>query len=230
MAFKRKIINSQKTVGKKLKEARRKQKLTLEQAEETTKVRSKYLAAIEADRWREFPSRVYVLGFVKRYSEYLGLNSREILSEFNREFGSSPQIFTPRSRSEKPVERVIITPRLVIGIFIVIFVAGIIGYIVYSVNKFSKPPQIEITAPTAEIVDKKDIVIEGNTSDTAIVEINSQLVNVDDKGHFSQPVELTPGVNYFEVRSKSRLGEESTKVLKILYELNKVEASLSPTS
>ena len=221
MVFKHRKIETQKTVGRRLKEARRKKKLTIEKVEEATKVRAKYLEAIESDRWKQFPSFVYILGFVRRYSDFLGLDSREITDEFKREFGSTRRIYPLKSPKEKlTANRLIITPRLVLAIVAIAVVALVVGYIVYSVEKFSRAPQLEVTFPKTEVVEQKDIVIEGNTLSTAIVEINNQLVSVDDAGHFSQAVELTPGVNFYEIRSKSRLGKETTKVLKILYEVN----------
>jgi len=221
VAFRHKKIETQKTVGRRLKEARRKKRLSIEQVEEATKVRAKYLEAIEADHWKQFPSFIYVLGFVRRYSDFLGLDSRKIAEEFKREFGHTPRAFPLKSQREKlVVNRLIITPRLVLGIAAIAVVVLIVGYIIYSVEKFSRAPQLEVTFPQTEVVTQKDIVIEGNTSSTAIVEINNQLVSVDDAGHFSQAVELTLGVNFYEIKSKSRLGKESTKVLKILYEAN----------
>ena len=221
MVFKHRKIETQKTVGRRLKEARRKKKLTIEKVEEATKVRAKYLEAIESDRWKQFPSFVYILGFVRRYSDFLGLDSEDITDEFKREFGTTRRIFPLKSQKEKlTANRLIITPKLVLGVVAIAVVALVVGYIIYSVEKFSRAPQLEVTFPKTEIVEQKDIVIEGNTLSTAIVEINNQLVSVDDTGHFTQAVELTPGVNFYEIRSKSRLGKETTKVLKILYEVN----------
>ncbi len=218
MAFKRKTIATYKTVGKRLKEARRKLELSLEEAEEATKVRSKYLSAIEADRWRDFPSRVYVLGFVRRYSEFLKLDAQKIISDFNSEFGENPRIFSRHQRGFEKSAPFIITPRVIASAAIIVFILVLVGYIIYSVNKFSKPPQITISSPVQEIVSQKNTVIEGKTEATAAVEINNQSVNVDDAGRFTQAVELTAGVNYYEIRAKNRLGRESTKVVKILYE------------
>ena len=223
VAFKTKKITSAKTVGAKLRIARKKKKLTIEQVEEGTKVRAKYIEAIESDRWREFPSRIYVLGYVRRYAEYLKLDGKKILSEFEAEFGRSWQ--RPKKRSTRRVafENVIITPKLIISVLVFIIIAGLIFYIVFSISKFSRPPDINIILPKEEVVSDKSIMIEGKTLETAIVEINSQLVNVDDGGNFSQKVELIEGLNIFEIKAKNRLGKESNKSLKVIYQTKKMK-------
>ena len=221
MAFRRKTILSEKTVGKRLRDARRKQHLTLEQAEEATKVRAKYLAAIEKDQWNKFPSRVYVIGFVKSYSQFLNLDSRQIVEEYKREFTEPQRTFTPSQIKEGIFSRLVITPKLLFGVLIGVSVLAAVGYVGYSINRFSKPPQIEISSPKSDSSDNKSLLVEGKTDETANVEINSQPVDVDDSGRFSQTVELVPGVNFFEIKAKSRLGREATKVVKVLYEEKK---------
>jgi len=221
VAFKTKKIITPRTVGSKLKLARKRKKLTIEQAEEGTKVRAKYLKAIEGDDWREFPSRIYVLGYVRRYAEYLDLESNKILSEFEAEFGRSwhgPKI---KKTKKRLFENVVITPKLIIGVLAFIFIFALVSYIVFSINKFSRPPEVTIIHPVEEVVLDKNILIEGKTLETAIVEINSQLVNVSDDGAFSQKVELIEGLNIFEIKAKNRLGKESYKSLKVIYQPKK---------
>lgn len=221
MPFKTKKIVSSDTVGSRLARARKKLKLTIEQAEEKTKVRSKYLRAIESDDWKSFPSRIYVLGFVRRYSEALGLDSQEILNEFKRQFDNftlSRELETISKRNVVKQPSVIITPKLIYTVLAVTLVVFVIGYMVYAVSKFSKPPIIEITSPKEETVAQKDIVIEGKTTPNAIIEINGQAANVEDSGLFIQKVQLEEGVNIFEIKAKSRLGKEKAKIIRVLYQ------------
>lgn len=217
MAFKRKIIKTQQqTVGTKLKAARRKMDLTLEQAEEATKIRQKYLKAIESDNWNEFPSRIYVYGFIKKYAEFLELEGNKVLEEFKAEFGQNRPNFTPR-KQESILDRIVITPKFIIWLLVTVLVAFALGYVGFSAQKISRPPEIEILSPKEDVSTAKEIIIEGKTLDTAVVEINNQLVNVDDKGYFQQKTVLNEGVNIFEIVAKSRIGKEQLKTLKILY-------------
>lgn len=216
MAFRRKKISQGRTVGSRLRCARKKQKITLEQAEEETKIRIKYLQAIEADNWHLFPNRVYVLGFIRRYARFVGLDEEKILKEFKREFGEF-KLLAKRSRQPRLVDQIIITPKLLLVTISTIAVIALVGYIIFSARSISKPPTIEILAPVSETLQQKEIKIEGKTNPTAVVEINNQLVSVDNNGYFSQRVVLTAGVNNFNIVAKNRLGRQSQKELKLFY-------------
>lgn len=233
MPFKTKKIVSSDTVGSKLARARKKLKLNVEQVEEKTKVRSKYLRAIEADDWKSFPSRIYVLGFVRRYSEVLGLDSSEILSEFKQQFDNftlSRELETISKRNIAKQPGIIITPKLIYAVLAIALVVFVIGYMVYAVRKFSTPPMIDISSPKEEAVSQKEIVIEGKTTANAIIEINGQAANVEDSGSFVQKVQLEEGVNIFEIKAKSRLGKEKAKIIRVLYQPTQPNQSqISPT-
>ncbi len=217
MIFKRKKIASGTTLGGRLYGARKRKRITLGKVEQITHIRIKYLEALEKDDLNAFPSRIYALGYARRYGEFLGFETKKIDDDFRDEFGSA-STFTPKGHQRKTfLPRLLLTPRLIIGIVIFLVVAGIIGYIGISISRLSQPPNIEITSPSEEAVAIPLVKIEGKTSDTAVVEINGQLVSVDNNGQFSQQVELVSGVNTFEISAKNRLGRESRETLKILY-------------
>lgn len=69
-------------IGKKLREARENKSVSLEEAEEKTKIRQFYLESLENDEFDNLPGKVYALGFLKKYAEYLGLPSQEFAEEF----------------------------------------------------------------------------------------------------------------------------------------------------
>lgn len=217
MAFKRRKIRTGQTLGGLIKGHRRKNKITLEQAEEDTKIRFKYLKAIEEDDWGKFSSRVYALGFVRRYCDYLGLSGKEIVEEYNGEFAriQSP---TAKIKPKKNLNNFTLTPKLLISTLAILAVAFIIGYIAYSVNTLSRAPFIDIISPVEDSTNQKSIAIEGKTLDTATVEINGRSIGVDDNGFFTQKVELDDGLNVFEVKSTSRLGKQSTKLIKLYFQ------------
>ena len=221
-AFRRRKINLPKTVGARLKKERRRQKLTLDDVEEATKIRLRYLKALEADHFDQFPPLVYMLGFVRRYTKFLALEDDEIAEQFRQEHKKfAGEKLTLGITDEPKVSRIIVTPKVVIGVVATLLILTVVGYIIFSVNKLSQPPTIEIISPVAPTTNEKNLAIEGKTLSTATVEINNQTVNVDDRGYFVQKVELSSGINIFEVKSKSRLGKESTEVLRILYGENK---------
>lgn len=67
-------------LGKKLKEARLSRNLDLDQISRETNITRRYLEALEDEDFTVFPGEPYLLGFLRNYAEYLGLNSTELLS------------------------------------------------------------------------------------------------------------------------------------------------------
>ncbi|MCY0876391.1 MAG: DUF4115 domain-containing protein [Firmicutes bacterium] len=65
-------------LGDLLRRAREQQNLTVAQAVEATKVRARYLLAIESGDLSVLPGKVYARGFVRSYADYLGLGGQEL--------------------------------------------------------------------------------------------------------------------------------------------------------
>ena len=72
-------------VGSKLRETREAKNLTLKDVEQATNIRRKYLEALEAGEYEVLPGEVYVKGFIRNYSECLGLNPEELLALYKNE-------------------------------------------------------------------------------------------------------------------------------------------------
>jgi len=73
-------------IGGRLKEARRASGLTLEAVEEKTKIRRKYIKAMEEERFEVLPGPVYAKAFLKNYAKFLELDPNEILEVYNQQF------------------------------------------------------------------------------------------------------------------------------------------------
>ena len=76
-------------IGNTLKSARESLGMSMELAEERTKIRRKYLEAMEDERFDVLPGRVYVKGFLKNYASFLGLDPKPLLMAF--EENSAPE-------------------------------------------------------------------------------------------------------------------------------------------
>jgi cytoskeleton protein RodZ len=74
-------------IGQTLREARVRRKLTLQQAEDDTKIRVKYLQAMENEDFDVMPGVTYVKGFLRTYSTYLGLDADVIIDEYRSRTG-----------------------------------------------------------------------------------------------------------------------------------------------
>lgn len=74
-------------IGPALREARLSQGKSVEEASRETRIRTDYLQALEQEDYDELRGDVYVRGFLRTYSSYLGLNADHLLERYNREFG-----------------------------------------------------------------------------------------------------------------------------------------------
>lgn len=71
-------------IGASLEEARNRLGLSVQDAAERTKIRAKYLAALEAEDWTALPSPAYAKGFLRTYARTLGLDPDPFVDEYRR--------------------------------------------------------------------------------------------------------------------------------------------------
>lgn len=210
---------SDRTLGEKLRALRKRQHLTLEKAENETKVRAKYLDALERGAYGELPADVYVLGFLAKYAEFLGASKNDLTSLYHSERGTSgaPSNIAPEIRLKE--KKAYLTPKIVVLFLVFLGAVGFVGYIFYAIEHFTAPPNLEIQSPSAETVIHQDRVeVVGKTDEGASLKINDQVVFLDDKGNFKETVKLQTGLNNIEVRATNRVKKETVKVIKILAE------------
>ena len=69
-------------IGDRLRQAREKKGLTIEQAQKQTRIHSTVLSALEDGRCDDILTPNYVKSFLKEYSNYLGFDHRAIVSEY----------------------------------------------------------------------------------------------------------------------------------------------------
>jgi len=69
-------------IGSTLREARMRAGIDISEIEAETKIRAKYLRALENEEWDLLPGPTYVKSFLKTYAEVLGLDARLLVEEF----------------------------------------------------------------------------------------------------------------------------------------------------
>jgi len=105
-------------VGNKLREARGRRKLSLEEVEEATKIRGRYLQAIEDDDWEALPSDTYARAFIRTYAVLVGLDGDRLAEEQRQAQGAArpgerlPRV-DPKPRPVARRSRRRVPPRLV---------------------------------------------------------------------------------------------------------------------
>lgn len=72
-------------IGAALREARTRARIEIAQMETQTKIRAKYLRALENEEWELLPGPTYVKSFLKTYGDMLGLEGRQLVADYKRE-------------------------------------------------------------------------------------------------------------------------------------------------
>ena len=71
-------------IGQALREARARRGIELSEVERVTKIRIKFLRAMEEDRWEALPAPVYTRSFLSTYARFLDLDDKPLVDAYNR--------------------------------------------------------------------------------------------------------------------------------------------------
>jgi cytoskeleton protein RodZ len=194
-------------LGETLRAQREKKGITLEQAASDTRIREKFLKALEDSDYQTLPGTVYTKGFLRNYAEYLELPSEELVVQFHQERDQpdAPRTFKPLN----PIARrsLIFTPAVFIPVVVLAGIVLFVSYLYYQFVSFAVPPRIEITEPASDaIAQSADFVVRGRTvpDGRVTVQVFPGPLTIADihpnaDGTFSVNVQLNPGSNHIEV-------------------------------
>lgn len=92
-------------IGEKLRSAREAKGLSIEDIEKATKIQSRYLTAIEQNDFDKLPGDFYVRAFIRQYAQIVGLDGKELLSEYHQDVPESkPDEYVENSIDNKSEE------------------------------------------------------------------------------------------------------------------------------
>ncbi|MEK9155910.1 MAG: helix-turn-helix domain-containing protein [Patescibacteria group bacterium] len=226
--FSTRKIASFDSLGERLKKAREEKGVSLVEAEGATKVRAKFLAALENGNWEILPQRVYTRGFLLAYIRFLSLSFQKTIPLFEHEANNfalkeSRSLVYNQSIREN---RVLITPKLLAYSAVSLFVVLMFSYIIYQVAGFTGSPELKIIKPNNNILVEIDTVeLEGLTDNDSFITINDERVPVTGEGKFALPLKLHRGVNVISIRATNKAKKESTATYTIEYQPKTAAAS-----
>ncbi len=131
-------------------------KIDINEVETRTKIRAKYLRAIENEEWGLLPGDVYVKSFLRTYSEYLGLDSRQLIDDYKRRYerpsDNELRPITPlgreRERHRQP-RGPLIPPWVLIGVVLVGIVVALYFLGIKGKGGNTTPATTQATTPPA---------------------------------------------------------------------------------
>ncbi len=119
-------------IGNSLREARVRRGVDFGEAELATKIRGKYLRALEEEQFSLLPAQTYVKGFLRTYAEYLGLDGQLYVDEYNSRFVSGEEheprarrsTAAPPRRNRRVETNVVLIALAVIGVLTVVVISA----------------------------------------------------------------------------------------------------------
>lgn len=213
-------------VGDVLQQARERKGVDLYRAERDTKIRLRYLSALEDGDYLELPAPVYTKGFLRNYALYLGLEPDDILERWRDEMerqrtATRVAVAPPPMPIVEPGgRRLHITPSMVVAGLVGLVILMFVGYIGIQLLRFAEITPIKITNPVDVFsqVDASSITLAGTSSPGAQVHITgpggqAYDQRADDDGGWAQEVTLAHGQNDFTiVATDPATGRESKAI------------------
>jgi len=213
---------SMKTVGRILFEARKRKGIKLKIVAEATKIRPRFLKAIETNDFAKLPSSLAAHGFIKNYADFLGVPPKFALAVFRRDFASDEKgKIVPRGLV-KPLDspKFFTSPRVGLYLVTVVFIVGILFYLLFQYSSLIRGPFLEVDSPEKQAEVLTDPVgVAGRTEPDATVKVNGGLINVFPDGHFYTTVSLRIGKNLIVIEAANKMGKIKRVVREVFQEL-----------
>ena len=201
------------TVGEIFYNARTSKKLTFEQVEATTRIRSKFIDALEKNQFDKLPPGTFTKGFIKNYAAFLGLPQDEMLAFYRRQVNEEKVTVLPRGRTNALVKRFSLTPQRFTAISIGLLLVAFFSYLIFSYFQFAGSPALTVTLPTNNFVTQQDTVeVMGKTDPDATLLINNQPVQTSENGSFDVKIDLQPGLNTLTITATNKFKRQTTVV------------------
>lgn len=148
-------------LGPIFRDARMKSDKTIDDAVRETKIAKKYLTAIENEDFDIFPGETYLIGFLRNYAQFLGLDPDEMVIKY-RDYKIQEQPAPIEQLTARPRN----TRRNILLVFVILIVAGAASYIIFGgrdkeeadkKKRELKQEEAEVSAP---VEGKREIVFE----------------------------------------------------------------------
>jgi cytoskeleton protein RodZ len=125
-------------IGATLREARMRERIDVSEIEAQTKIRAKYLRALENEEWGLLPGPTFVKSFLRTYAQALGLDGKALVEEYRlaherpsdamlEPIVSTPQRNRGRQSSSGPSRGYMLTLGAIAAVIVVLVVLLLLG-------------------------------------------------------------------------------------------------------
>src|SRR5579862_4102486 len=199
-----------------LASARERKGVDLTRAERDTKIRARYLSALERGDYRDLPGAVYTKGFLRNYAIYLGLDPDDVLRQWRRERGDEvapdAPIVPPRPIAE-PSRPLTFSPSVIVAALMTFGVIAFGVYLSVQLLRYAKPPELSVTDPNPASITVDETAttyhIDGTSTPGALITITAPgrdqpyRVTALGDGTWGMDVDLRRGANRFDITATS---------------------------
>ena len=223
-----------RSIGKKLKNAREGKAYSIDEVSSSTKIRSEYIKAIEEDNFTKFDSHVYAKGFIKNYALFLDLDPEPMIALYRRDYENLNE-----KRKVKQINETTEVKKNNVGIYIKnnitkrrisysifsLMIIVISGSLLLFLQTTFTPPFLKITSPEIEendeyekiSTDKKSLRISGETNPNTLIKVNEEPVPLKPGNTFETDfLPLTSENNIVVIEAQSPLGIKRTMKIEFI--------------
>jgi len=211
-------------LGEVLRTAREAKFIDLARVERDTKIRVRYLTALETGDYADLPGAVYTRGFLRNYGLYLGLDPEYLVDLYRLELGSAADRRTPalppRPIADRQRRPVVVTSGAVAAVVLTLLVVALGVYLVGEFLTFAGTPDLRITDPATDLAayGGSEYLIRGITEPNATITTDGLRENpraqADADGQFSVRVELVPGANVITLVANDPLTQRNSAAVR----------------
>jgi len=191
--------------------------VTLQQAADDTRIRLKFLQAIESGDYQSLPGNVYTKGFLRNYAEYLNLEVDEMVALYVGERGGIEPLRTFAPMKPLVKRSFIFTPTVLVPVVVLAGIVLFVVYFYYQFTSFAVAPHVDITDPPGDAISQSpQFTLKGkaNPDGRITVTVSPGLepipeVKPNADGTFSVTVPLKPGANHVEIEVLDPSGKQA---------------------
>jgi cytoskeletal protein RodZ len=227
-------------LGTVLRTAREARFIDLARVERDTKIRVRYLAALERGDYRDLPEPIYTRGFLRNYGLYLGLDPEYLIDLYRLESGAGAErpsmASTRRPMAARQGRSLVVSSGAIAAAILTVLVLALVVYLVGEFVTFAGTPDLRVTDPAADVMswEGETYIIRGITEPNSTITTDGLRQNpsttADADGRFSVRVGLVPGANVITLVANDPLtGRDSAAVRRTITVVPAPSPAPSPT-
>ena len=210
-------------LGTVLRTAREARFIDLARVKRDTKIRIRYLSALERGDYRDLPEPIYARGLLRNYGLYLGLDPEYLIDLYRLESGTAVERpampSARRPMAARQGRSLVVSSGAIAAAILTVLVVAFVVYLVGELVTFARTPDLRITDPAADVVgwEGDEYTIHGITEPNSTITTDGLRQNptttADAHGAFSVRVGLVPGANVITLVANDPLtGRDSAAV------------------